>query len=82
LPSLSHSPIQSTTVTAAKILLSNCPNFEWVPDTLPDFAERNGLDDVKYNVAIEAALRAYSGYDYVESAARCGPLLSQFKSQN
>jgi hypothetical protein len=49
-------------------LLSNCPNFEWVPDTLPDFAERNGLDDVKYNAAIEAALRAYSGYDYVESA--------------
>jgi hypothetical protein len=40
-------------------LLSNCPNFEWVPDTLPDFAERNGLDDVKYNAAIEAALRAH-----------------------
>jgi hypothetical protein len=39
-----------------------------VPDTLPNFAERNGLDDVKYNAGIEAALRAYSGYDYVESA--------------
>jgi hypothetical protein len=60
-----------TTVTAAKILLSNCPNFEWVPDT-PDFVERNGLDDVKYNAAIEAALRAYSGYDYVEAALMPG----------
>jgi hypothetical protein len=27
-----------------------------------------GLGDVKYNAAIEAALRAYSGCDYVESA--------------
>jgi hypothetical protein len=54
------------TITAAKILLSNCPNFDWVRDTLPDFAKRNGLDNVKYNATIEAALRAYSGYAYVE----------------
>ena len=56
-----------TTITAED-LLSSCPNFDWVRDTLPDFAKRNGLDNVKYNATIEAALRAYSGYAYVELA--------------